>query len=252
LALARSISDRLGDTDVRAIAQHLDGDGISGKERVGLVFPTYLWVLPRMVAEFARKLRVDSDTYVFAITVCSGTAGRTLKQLRRALRSNRVRLRAGFVVREDEERFWPGRSDDKRTSRMGRMMMRNPPATAHERIEEIAGAVRRKDQRNPETTNPILAALMGPLVRSSAERMLRTGDADFSATAACVSCGTCTRVCPRKNVTLEDGQPIWHHDCETCYACLLWCPEGAITHRGSSRKEPAHHAEVTLRDMILR
>jgi len=53
-------------------------------------------------------------------------------------------------------------------------------------------------------------------------------------------------------VTLEDGQPIWHHDCETCYACLLWCPEAAITYRGSARKQPAHHADVTLRDMILR
>jgi len=68
------------------------------------------------------------------------------------------------------------------------MMVRNPPAAVHERIEEIASAVRRKVQRNPETTNPILAALMGPLVRSSAERMLRTGDAGFSSTAACVSC----------------------------------------------------------------
>ena len=79
-----------------------------------------------------------------------------------------------------------------------------------------------------------------------------TSDKDFAAGDACVSCGTCSRICPRENVRLVDGAPTWHNDCELCYACYLWCPQKAISYRGGTPTDPTHHPDVRLADMLLR
>lgn len=36
-------------------------------DRVGIVFPVYLWGLPLIVANFARKLQAPALTYVFGL-----------------------------------------------------------------------------------------------------------------------------------------------------------------------------------------
>lgn len=252
LATARTIAARLGDTDVLPMAEHLGGHEGTDEERIGLVFPVYLWSLPRMVSDFAHRLRPRPGQYVFAIVNCGGTAARTLIQLRRALRSNGSDLRAGFVVRGDFSAFLPGRDDDPRVEFFGRLLTRRVPPTSSERMDEIVDVVRRKEDHGPETTNAFSARLLGPMLSRVAQKELKEGDRHFSATDACVSCGTCVRVCPRENVTLEGGLPAWHHDCETCYACLLWCPEKAIAYSGSLAKDPTHHPDVTLDDALLR
>jgi ferredoxin len=252
LALARTIAERLGDTEVLPMAKHLGGVDGGDAERIGLVFPVYLWGLPRMAAGFVRRLRAGSEQYVFAVASCSGTPGRPLVRLRRLLRSNGSDLAAGFATREDVETFWPGRSDDARTMAFGRMVTRHPPPTAGERTDEIVDTIQRKERRKPETSNPIVTTLLGPMLGRMSTKELKNGDRHFSVGDACTSCGTCARVCPRENVALENGRPVWHHDCETCYACLLWCPEKAIAYAGSLPQEPTHHPDVTLEDMLLR
>lgn len=50
----------------------------------------------------------------------------------------------------------------------------------------------------------------------------------FYATDACTGCGLCTKVCPLKNITLENGRPSWHGNCTQCQACISICPHTAI------------------------
>ena len=44
----------------------------------------------------------------------------------------------------------------------------------------------------------------------------------------CKSCGLCQRVCPTKNITMQDGRPVWNHNCHGCDACVSYCPTKAI------------------------
>ncbi len=252
LAIARTVAQRLGDTEVLPMAKHLHGFAGTDEDRIGFVFPIYLWGLPRMVSEFASKLQTRSGQHIFAIANGDGAAGQTLVQLRKILRANGSELHAGFVARADVSIFHPGRDDDPRAQFVSRLFMRNLPPTANQYMDEIVDAVRRRAPHGPETTTPFVSALFGPLMRQMAQKELKIGDKHFSVTEGCTSCGTCVRVCPRENVTLKDGRPLWHHDCETCYACLLWCPERAIACRDSSPKDPTHHPEIVLTDILLR
>lgn len=60
---------------------------------------------------------------------------------------------------------------------------------------------------------------------------------------ACVGCGTCVRVCPMRNITMEDGRPVAHGNCTMCYRCISLCPERAITLLGDAVVEQCRYAK---------
>ncbi len=46
--------------------------------------------------------------------------------------------------------------------------------------------------------------------------------------ATCISCGECTRVCPQKAITIQDGSPITDRTlCSGCGECAVYCPSSA-------------------------
>ena len=49
----------------------------------------------------------------------------------------------------------------------------------------------------------------------------------------CVGCGKCAKICPMKNITMENGRPHPGSKCTMCYRCICNCPQKAITLLGS-------------------
>lgn len=48
----------------------------------------------------------------------------------------------------------------------------------------------------------------------------------------CRACGTCVEVCPLDVLRLSDADaPViaYQEDCQSCYLCTIYCPNGAIT-----------------------
>ena len=49
----------------------------------------------------------------------------------------------------------------------------------------------------------------------------------------CVGCGKCAKICPMKNITMENRRPHPGSKCTMCYRCICNCPQKAITLLGS-------------------
>lgn len=54
----------------------------------------------------------------------------------------------------------------------------------------------------------------------------------LKSTDKCTSCGRCLRNCPCSNITLDNGQVVFHSNCVTCMRCICICPQEAITFKG--------------------
>ena len=45
----------------------------------------------------------------------------------------------------------------------------------------------------------------------------------------CVGCGICEKLCPMKNLMIEDGKAVSRNRCTLCYRCFSHCPAKALT-----------------------
>ena len=66
----------------------------------------------------------------------------------------------------------------------------------------------------------------------------------------CIGCGLCTKICPRGNISLENGKPVFHGNCELCTGCLHACPQNAISWQCSKKKKQYRHPQISITELI--
>ncbi len=246
LAAAKKIAAALGDTLLVPIASlQSDPDGIIPQaDRVGIVCPVYDGGVPVMVAEFAERLDLSRAGYTFAVVTMGGMGVSALHQLDGIVRERRGRgLDAAFAV------SMPGNFPPLYRPPAGKKRER-VLADADERLAEIAEAIRHGRAVRPGFAP--FSTLMKALTYGAFAKNVHASDRDFSVSDACTGCGTCAKVCPAGNITLERGRPAWNHRCELCCACLHFCPIEAIqlrVMRGTEGRGRYRHPDLKVADM---
>ncbi|WP_367652332.1 EFR1 family ferrodoxin [Methanoculleus frigidifontis] len=246
LAAAQRIAADLGDAVLIPIAslQSTSGEITPQADRVGIVCPVYDCGVPVMVAEFAARLDLSRAAYTFAIVTMGGMGVSALHQLNGIFRERQGRgLDAGFAVR------MPGNFPPLYRPPAGKKCDRTL-AAADERLGAIAEAIG-CGRAVPPRFAPF-STLAKAISYGSFAKSVHEADKDFSVSDACTGCGTCARVCPAGNITLERGRPAWNHRCELCCACLHFCPVEAIqlhVMRGTEGRGRYRHPDLTVADM---
>jgi ferredoxin len=245
LKIAKDIASQLGDTALvpvrKAIKETLD----LSADRIGLVFPVYMWGMPSIITEFSRKIKTDRGKYVFAVATYGGTPGGTLLYLSRALEKQGARLSAGFGFKMPGN-YIPlyGAQSDK--------IQKKDFEKAAEKVKRIVDIIRKGDSRKPETSGFPVNTLLSVVHAVSMPRIHQM-DKSFTVLDKCTSCGICYKVCPVENIKLENGKPVWQGKCEQCMSCIQFCPVEAIQYgKKTEGKKRYHHPEIKLSELICR
>lgn len=239
LYAARAVGAALGGCTV--VPMEPDGALPEGMERIGIVFPVFWWGLPKRVIEFASSLNFSGnrDAYVFAVATCGGSRGGALPQLGSLLQKKGHSLDYSIVVpmvgNYVIEYNIPSSADGKLQK-------------AQARLETAAQDIAQKKKAKAPVGIP-----GSGLINSKFLAKVENLDGNFSVSGDCISCGTCSRVCPVENIRMEDGKPTFLHHCENCLACLHWCPQAAIDYAGkTTNRGRYHHPSVSLADITRR
>lgn len=96
--VAKAVAAKLGGAKLVHIAHPDAKKPIGDSQRVGLVFPVYVWGLPPIVTRFIKKLQNPSDAYCFAVAVNGGMPCATLKQTANLFSEHGMDLSSGFAV----------------------------------------------------------------------------------------------------------------------------------------------------------
>lgn len=244
LVVARDLAAALGGARlVRITGESTGRETGQHSGTVGFVFPVYFAGLPHIVRGFAATVHIEPGTYVFAVATFGGMAGLSFDQLATVLSGRGISLAAAFGIR------MPGNYQ----------VMYQPATTAvqaelfsreRDLVPGIAAKIATRERVPRKPAGPLSHLFLGYFygrLRPS-ER-----DRNFVATPDCTGCGTCVRVCPAGNITLEEERPRWHHRCEYCLACLQWCPARAVQYGNKTQKRGRyHHPDVTAGDLAGR
>lgn len=228
LKAAKDLAEKLGDTEVISVSKFMGEDGevsISG-DRVGIVYPVYIWGVPRIVSRFIKKIpRKCKDKYFFAVANNHSELAGSLLQLASKLKSRGIKLSAGFSVNMPNSYtvFQKKNTNEYSTRELKKMF-----DALNERLDEIALLV--KDEKKCEIEKGTLAQriINTGLVNHIAFAAFPLLDIPFKVDHKCVSCGLCEKICPVNNISLKNGKPTWHHKCEQCFRCINCCPKESI------------------------
>lgn len=99
LKCTRDLAAKLGGAEIVPIIDAVKEDLLPGSDRLGIVFPVYVWGLPMIVDLFLSKLsRRHQDSYIFAVATNGGAVSGALLMAEKKLRAKGLKLSAGFSV----------------------------------------------------------------------------------------------------------------------------------------------------------
>ena len=246
LAAARKIAAALGNTELVPVASLKETKDrvVPAADRVGIISPVYDAGLPVIVKDFAERLDIGAVPYTFGIVTMGGMGISSLHQLNSILeQSSRKKLDAAFAIK------MPGNFPPVGIPPSGgkkEEILRKADAE----LAAIAVTIQ-KGQTVPPGFSPvtfILRCLLYPPFAKNVHSM----DTSFSVEDTCTSCGTCAKICPVGNITMENGKLAWQHRCELCCACLHFCPVEAIqlnTLQGTKGRGRYRHPDLKVGDM---
>ena len=201
---------------------------LAEEERLGFVFPLYSWAPPKLVLDFIGKMNLNAKpSYVYFVCTCGDNCGQTEKVFRQSLESKGWKLAACCSLQMPETYIgMPGFKLDTKENAQRKI------ANADAKIETLLPRLLDKEPFSDMIVGG-MAWLKSKLVNPGFNRFA-TDDSKYRSTEQCIHCGRCVEVCPLKNITLEEGRPLWHGHCTICMACYHHCPVNAIQYGKST------------------
>lgn len=238
LDLAKNVAYGIGGADIVMIRSNPSVTDVSEAEKVGFVFPCYGGGAPADFLKYVKMIRVSPNAYTFGISQSSCYTGTGLSSL-----NSIIPLKYWKSVTHHCSCIWlfphtvmlPMLSLEKAQARSETL--------AKDIAEEILSGktIQKKPPRNlfNVVENKIWPALAGTRI------------AAFKVSDECIACGQCVKICPRKNIKIDNGRANIGKNCIQCLGCLQYCPKNAISiGRITDRREHYHNPNISAADLM--
>ncbi len=218
LRVARIIAQKIKDVNLISMKVGLPEADLSGAETIGFVCPVYEWDIPKPVKDFIENLRIPTEAYVYAVVTYVAVHGRCFETIDKILKQKGVRLLYAKAIKSVGSEciaYEPFPSPKKRLPKTDK--------AASKAGLEISALKKRRIPKMSPLARILYKPLMQPFIDVQHEF-----DKGFYTNDNCISCKLCERICPLRNITFENGKPVWNNLCIGCNACVVYCPKKAI------------------------
>ncbi|MEX1378289.1 MAG: EFR1 family ferrodoxin [Eubacteriales bacterium] len=263
LVAAQEIQRRFANAVLVPIASAIKSEEyILKTKKVGFIFPCHGFTIPIPVKRFLENLTFKKTKYIFAVVTRGGTVFSGFELIEKILKKKNKKLSSSFVI------DMPNNDPKFKDFQVPTYKMVEKYHTAmQKKIDIIEDSVKCMETYADETDGIRLSKsaavnnFMEKLVSRSVHSIAPKTKKYFYATADCIGCGLCAKICPSGKISLSDFMPAWSKktDCYMCYACMNFCPIECIQiydkiYMKSHTLENGryHHPHVTAQDMVLR
>ena len=236
LYAAKRLSAEMGGYPLVQITDDAPSDAVGGTGmKIGFVFPSYYGNLPRAVKAFVERLEIKPDTYIFAVVTMGAVGQGSVGAIDKALKAKGLKLNYGRGV------LMPAN-----------YVISYNPADGDKKAKMLDKA----DERLRVFAREIAARLQSvktlPVTANNLFKDIEKLDAAFTVSGECTGCGLCEKICPVRNIKLENGKPEWQRHCEHCVACISWCPVRAIDYGGKTQSRRRYRNPRITTDELTR
>ena len=218
LHTARSIASQLGGAEIISVRIDAESVPANDAEVIGFVCPVYEWDIPGTMKSFVERLSINPSAYIFMIATYIAVHGRCFETMDGLMSAKGARLSYSKAIRCVASQcvaYPPFPSERLMVPHMER------------RIRKISVDIRRRRECDFPRMSPVTRR-MYPKKMAPYMAIEKEYDKGFFTDSRCVGCGICAGVCPTRNITMQDGRPLWNHHCHGCNACVAYCPTKAV------------------------
>ena len=203
LRAARIIADVLKNTEIVNVRKDPSEYSAEDAEVIGFVCPVYEWDIPGRMKAFISELSVNPKAYIFMVVTYIAVHGKAFETVEDILSSKGAHLSYARTIRcvASQCIAYPPFPPEKL---MLPLMEKSMSMTAH----EISKRKIRKYPHMSAITRKLFPKMMVPYLNVEHEY-----DKGFYTDSRCTGCSTCAKVCPAKNITIENRRPKWNHNC---------------------------------------
>ena len=206
--------------------------------RLGIITPTYDFVLPSIVEEFLQKLdvRFDNKPYTFYVGTYGTTTGAASAITDAIMKPKGLALDAKFDIRMPDT--WTVLFDLSNKKKVAETITK-----AEAEIDELKKQLSAKvTGKHMGPTAPKYAGAIGKLIYDNKVRKTKK----LSASETCSGCGSCAKKCPVQAIEMRGKMPVWaKQECTMCLGCLHRCPNYSIYY--GNGKATNVHGQYTYR-----
>ena len=240
LYVARELS-----ADIISIPQALKKDRLSYEaEEIGIVYPIYGDMPPNMVRSFLKKAQLKCK-YLFAVLTYGNRKCRAAEICAEIGREKgHLFTYISTIVMVDN---WLPIFDMDEQKQIDKHIPENL-ARIKAAIESHQDGIEESCSEAAERKARLLA---GASPTFTAEGIKARAEEWFTVTDNCITCGICSRVCPRNNYRYSELKAEPQGECELCLACAHACPHKAIIFTKGEKNPKARyrHPAVKLSDI---
>jgi len=236
LKVAKDIAEILGNCELVSMGSPYK---ISDEyKRIGFVYPVYFSSLLEAAKRFIENIDIskNKDTYFFSVCTGGMTTG-GLTDIAHIIDGKGGKLSYGAFIKcfANYVCMYP----------MSKKVSEKTISQA-ERTKQVSLEIKNITINKIPKSNSIAAYMT-----KSSKKVVAKQDMNYNINDSCIGCEICYKVCPVKNIKMENSQPTFLHNCEQCTACIQWCPNQAINYKDKTQnRKRYHHPNITLDDMI--
>jgi len=240
LKVAKTIIEKLGNGKIISMAKQ-DKFTLNKKhDSIGFVFPVYFWGLPKKVIEFIENLNIahKENCYYYSIATHGGSPGNAVYQIYELLlKRHNVKLNYGQKLHMFSNYVNYYDMKEKVTEITKK---------SNEWLLPIITSIKNKENNKISGMTKIFSFLNKWFLRK-----VSTMDKGYTVNDDCTGCALCKKVCPGKNIEMENKKPKFKHYCEQCVACIQFCPQKAINYKNLTQKRRRYiHPEIDYKEFI--
>ncbi len=212
------VAERIGGT-LLSIPQLMKQNKIEiHDDAVGIVCPTYVGEMPKMVRAFMEKASIHTDYFFFVATY--GMYETVVRSHAEAV-AKKAGLKLAYVnTIKMVDNYLPGFEMQNQIDTL-------PEKNVEGQIVVVVADIEAR-KKNAKRTNALKQAGLAAANGAISHTILKGSAAkSYIVSDNCVRCGICAKVCPAGNIKVTDKVEFGTR-CEVCYACLHNCPKNAL------------------------
>lgn len=218
--LASELGKNGATTEINLICDLKDASIAQDYDKIIIANPVHGFNTPKPMVDFLQTLPVEKNCKEVYLVRVSGEA---LKLNNAAgIVPKKILAKKGYKTRGEFMFVMPYNIIFHHTDEMAARM----ELTAKKRAAKDAMTILNGDKRL--TRNSLFNRIVSFVCRIENVAFPISGK-HYKTTEDCCGCGVCAKSCPRKNIEIVDGKPVFGGSCIGCMGCAFGCPKDAIT-----------------------